>query len=246
MRPVIGLSAATMVLDNYTSAPLLAARRGYFDLILSAGGWPVMLPYLQTEDQIKSYMEDIDGLLLTGGGDVDPIWYAENKHELTGKFNMDISHARDWTEFQLMKYLGSKPVLGICRGLQIINIFAGGSLTQHLQVKSETHLPQEGYAGLEHNLHQIELVSDTLLGKWAQEADEALTQQVNSGHHQAVDRLGLNLQVAARSIEGVVEAIVHSKHPFMLGVQWHPENMPNHWLSQRLAQEFVRQAAAGM
>ena len=243
MKPVIGLSAATLVMNDYQEAPLMVARRQYFDMILRAGGRPVMLPYLETEDEVVSIMQMIDGLLLTGGGDVDPIWYAADKHELTGKFNMDISQARDWTEFQLMKHLGDKPVLGICRGLQVINIFAGGSLTQHLDAQDEQHLHPEGYAGLDKNLHPIQLSPDSILAKWAQQAGQPLEQKVNSGHHQAVDRLGLNLRVSARSQAGVIEAVEHVKHRFMIGVQWHPEKMTDHWLAQKLAQELVKAAS---
>lgn len=154
---------------------------------------------------------DYDGLILCGGNDINPKYYCE---EVNG--SVDIDDARDEVEFSLLKaYLeAGKPILGICRGFQIINVFFGGSLCQHL--------PETNFHRSEMNIdviHDITTVENSILNELY-----GSTFSVNSFHHQAIDKLGNNLRATAMWNDKYVEAYEHESLP-VFGVQWHPERM---------------------
>lgn len=154
---------------------------------------------------------DYDGLVLCGGGDIDPKYYGE---ETDGSNNIDVE--RDEAEFALLKVYveADKPVLGICRGHQLINVFFGGSLYQHLP-ESDLHTQcKDG-----DSVHDVTATPDSVLGKLYGTAFA-----VNSSHHQAVKELGNNLRATVFWNEKYVEAIEHVSLP-IIGVQWHPERM---------------------
>lgn len=152
-----------------------------------------------------------DGLILCGGNDIDPARYGE---ALDGSVNIDFE--RDAAEFALLKaYLDAgKPVFGICRGAQLINVFFGGSLYQDLP-EAELHKKHNGCD----SVHSVTAVADSILGKLYGESFA-----VNSAHHQAIDVLGTGLRETARWNGQYIEAIEHTAYP-LFGVQWHPERM---------------------
>lgn len=166
-------------------------------------------------DSSSQYLPKIDtgydGLILCGGGDIDPKYYNE---EINGSDNIDV--ARDEAELVLLKaYVeADKPVLGICRGHQLINVFFGGSLYQHLP-ESELHTPTK--AG--DSVHNVTALADSVLGRLY-----GTSFAVNSSHHQTLKVLGEGLRATAFWNEKYVEAIEHTSLP-IIGVQWHPERM---------------------
>jgi putative glutamine amidotransferase len=219
-RPVIGICTA---LERASwgmwdqEAVLLA--RSYVDAVQQAGGLVLMLP---PDRQLLSRPEEaldlIDGLVLAGGADIDPSSYGEQPHPET----LDTVPERDRFEITLVRAAIERdlPVLGICRGMQLINVAYGGTLLQHLPERfgHHEHLRVPGtFDGADHD---VELVDGSLAAHAAGETRHA----TKSHHHQGVDRLGEGLQISGCSaMDGLPEAIEIPGKRFVLGVQWHPE-----------------------
>jgi putative glutamine amidotransferase len=184
----------------------------YVEQVVRAGGQPVILP---PAGEPATLVRRLDGLILAGGGDIDPARYAEQPHESTDY----IRKFRDSAEFGVMAaaLTAELPFLGICRGLQVLNVTLGGSLHQHLPdvVGHREHSPAPG----RHGHLPVDVVPGTRL---AQVLTPGLA-SVPHYHHQAVDRLGTGLRVSARAADATVEAVELPAHPFALAVQWHPE-----------------------
>lgn len=164
----------------------------------------------------KLSIEDIDGLLLTGGPDVEPKLYGQDPVPETQKPNPE----RDRMELDLLREALDRdlPVLGICRGLQLFNVCHGGTLTQHLPGDPHRSLPQPKDPSKP--VHDIQVAPDTKLAAILGQGQHA----VNSRHHQAVDRAGKDLRISARSTDGVVEGLERPDKKFAVAVQWHPED----------------------
>lgn len=213
-RPLIGLTGRRKTGADVMGTPkelqVLEADWFYADYargVLAAGGLPVNLP-LDADPAL--YMDRLDGILLSGGADIDPGRYGAPPE--TNDFPPELG--RDAYEFTLLGHAAEAqlPVLGICRGLQLINVFAGGSLNQHIPDHARFNSPPNQHA---HAVHLAE--GSTLRRLYGND-----TMTVNSLHHQTVDQLGSGLAVAAQDPDGSVEGIEHQSLP-ILGVQWHPE-----------------------
>lgn len=233
--PLIGISGSIE-----TKEPRVFLLQTYFNAISRAGGIPLLLNPHMSEAAIEQCMDALDGLLLAGGGDVDPRHFGQEPVKEIG----EIIPIRDQLEFALIKAADSRrpmPILGICRGLQVLNVAAGGSLYQDLP----TQYPAKAAPLLSHSqddsvnatAHSVQLETDSRLHSLL--GAERL--EVNSMHHQAVDRPGSGYRVVAHSEDGVAEAIEHTGHPFRLAVQWHPERMTDA-ASLRLFQGFIDSA----
>lgn len=174
-----------------------------------------------------------DALLLPGGADVNPALYGQSFDEKCGKPNV----LRDTAEPEILKVFleMKKPVLAICRGFQLLNVYFGGTLIQDIQEKQQCrHMDFFSRSG---SIHSVNLEKNTQLYA----IFESETEKVNSMHHQAVDKVGENLTVSAVSTDGYVEALELSDYPFCIGVQWHPEHMSKkNAQQQRLFDTFVK------
>ena len=204
-RPVIGITSSM-------SDTFVRMRRNYFDAIENAGGIPVFMPHTGGADDAEKFLSFCDGVLFAGGDDVDPKFYGEEI-----KFDsVETTPERDVFELALAELLknDTRPVLGICRGAQLLNVAFGGTLYQHI----DGHRQDERGAV---NLRAARVTEDTFLRELA-EADEIKT---NSFHHQAVKNVAPGFIVAARADDGTVEAIEPAERTdrFILAVQWHPE-----------------------
>lgn len=224
-RPLIGISANTADID-------LTLRRVYCDQVVRAGGVPVVLPPVDDAEVLINMLEGIDGLVLTGGADYNPLWYGEQPE----KELHTINPTRDLPELLLTRLAFNRqiPILGTCRGLQTMAIALGGSLVQDLK----TPLKHSQDAPRTEATHSITITEDsTLYGLYGQETF------VNSFHHQAVKDCGSHLYVVATAPDGVIEAVESTEQKAIMGVQWHPEWMGDEglklfeWLMQR-SQEF--------
>ena len=165
-------------------------------------------------------LRECDGLLLPGGADIAPERYGQQATAQCGKTNP----ARDEAEWKFLEAFlpTNRPVLGICRGLQVLNAFHGGTLHQHIPGHSDFKSRGKGF-------HEVRVIPGSRLEQIAATSQFS----VNSLHHQAIDSLGEDLAVCAVSLDGIIESVVHTTHPFCLGVQWHPEHMYQKDLLQR-------------
>jgi len=215
-RPVIGLTtylqqAQTGVWD----VPASFLPGVYLDGVTGAGGIAALLPPQSVGDDITDRVLDrVDGLLITGGRDVDPTSYGQQAHPATDR----PGGCRDSWEFALVDgaLRRSMPILGICRGAQVLNVALGGTLHQHLpDVLGHTHHQQGNAVFSTSNVHTV--------------AGSRLAGLVGAGvsvrcyHHQAIDRLGTGLSISATDSAGVIEAIEMPGKHFVVAVQWHPE-----------------------
>jgi putative glutamine amidotransferase len=232
--PVIGLSAyhepAQWAVWNATAVLL---PDSYAQQVCAAGGVPVLLPPLPG---VAAAVGRLDGLILTGGGDIDPGRYGEEAHPRTHR----VSEPRDAAEMELLGTAldAALPVLGICRGMQLLNVARGGTLCQHLPEEAG-HAAVPGTFGS----HPVRIAAGTRLASILGGDGDGL--HVPAAHHQAVDKLGDGLVATAWAPDGVVEAMELSppdggRSPFVLGVQWHPEASTD----RRLIAALVAAAAA--
>lgn len=192
----------------------------YAQGVEAAGGIPVVIPFLENEEMMREYAERLDGLLLAGGEDVDPSFYGEAPHIGLG----EVSPERDALEISLIREtvaLG-KPILGICRGMQVLNVALGGSLYQDLPREWRGVIQHSQRAKRSHLSHTVRIQEQSklyeLLGRNS-------TIGCNSFHHQAVKEVAQNLVPVAWDEEGLIEAVENRSYPFMVAVQWHPENL---------------------
>ena len=202
-RPIIGVTRCSR-LDDYLAS-----------VELSGGTARV----LEVTESPRSILTEVDGLLLTGGGDVDPVFYGQERHPAVH----DAEPGRDEFEIDLARRAmdTNLPLLAICRGSQVLNVAAGGTLVQDIPSEITTDLehrletPKDGIA------HVVRVTAGSVLGRALGDAAEC---PVNSRHHQSVGKVAPQLSTSASSPDGIVEAIESPEASFCVGVQWHPEN----------------------
>lgn len=211
-KPIIGVMP--LVDDDKESLWMLP---GYMDGIQQLGGIPIMFPLTNDEDEIIELVKMCDGILFTGGHDVSPQMYNEEKSNKCGSTCV----LRDMMETYVLKHAMNmnKSILGICRGIQIINVLFGGSLYQDLPSETESIIEHHMIKPYDKEQHKIKIINDTPLFKLLKK--EVIG--VNSYHHQAIKTLADNLQVMAKAEDGIVEAIYVPDYKFLWAVQWHPE-----------------------
>ena len=216
MKPIIGL---TSQFEYSVSRKFNKLNYTYIDAVVKGGGVPIILPILKNLDDLDKYLDSIDGIIFTGGEDISPLLFGENPIKEVDT----ICYDRDKIELELFKraYNRGMPILGICRGLQLINVALGGTLYQDINRQLPNSLGHISTYNIEGGYHSIDIIDDTILydilGK------EKIN--VNSQHHQSVKELGKNLRVNALSSDGIIEGIETTTGNFVLGVQFHPEAM---------------------
>lgn len=212
MRPVIGI--IPLYDDEKESYWMLP---GYMKVIEECGGLPIMLPFTDNTEELLDAYQLCYGILFTGGHDVNPRIYGEEQSEKCGK----ICPTRDTMESILLDQCleDNKPFLGICRGIQFINAYLGGTLFQDLPTEYESNVEHHMIAPYDRQIHEVEVIAGTKLAKII----GAGTHGVNSYHHQAIKEISDELIIMAKSSDGLIEAVEVRDKKFAIGVQWHPE-----------------------
>ena len=190
---------------------------GYMKGIEQAGGIPLMLPLTSDEENLQQLAEELDGFLYAGGQDISPNLYAQRRSRMCGQ----CCHERDEMETILfrMVYEQDKPLLGICRGIQCINVVMGGTLYQDLPSEHSSDTEHHQIPPYDVPVHSVKIIGDSPLYKLLKK--EAL--MVNSYHHQAILTLAPKVSAMAVSEDGLIEAVCVPKKRFIWGIQWHPE-----------------------
>ena len=233
MRPVIGLTHSIQQDEKRLMMPL-----SYANVVREAGGTPVLLPITRDEEVIASYAELVDGVLFSGGEDVDPSYYGEDQLWACG----DVLPLRDEFEIKLVRILldkhPNKPVLGVCRGEQVLNVAMGGTLYQDLKSQLPGCIAHQQHQIASYTSHRVMIDAGSKLHEIY---GETLI-MTNSHHHQAVKEIAEGLAVTAAAADGVIEGFENPDHPYFVGVQWHPERLveqEENAIHKRLFKSFV-------
>jgi putative glutamine amidotransferase len=220
--PLIGVTTSTTADGAPGPTPPRAHLNDtYVRAVQQAGGVPVLLPPSLDDRALEALWSRLDGLLLTGGGDVDPARFGEPRHPTV----TEVSEARDRLEIALTERAldERRPLLAICRGIQVLNVALGGSLYQDIPSELGTSIAHAQTEPRDRPTHPVKVMGEgTRLGATL----GALEVEVNSMHHQAIKRLGRGLREVAWAPDGVIEGVeLSTDDPFVLGVQWHPEEL---------------------
>ena len=237
--PIIGLTTHNS--ENKNGYPIVALMHQYISAVSEAGGVPMLIPSGITSEAVKALIDRVDGILLTGGGDIAIERYGGQPHlSVAG-----IDPERDRVEFALLQTAAKtgKPFLGICRGFQVVNVALGGTLYTHIQEQLPGAVKHD-YDSDSQRLflaHSIRLEKSSSLASILNEAEL----NVNSLHHQGAKDLAPSLKPAAYAPDGLVEGLEFPGHPFGIAVQWHPEWLMDQPVTRRLFGAFIEAAGKG-
>lgn len=242
-RPLVGIATQSLeAIPGRLPACWVMGRR-YISVLAGAGAVPWLIPLLpDDEPTLRAIYERLDGVLLTGGVDVDPKTYGEPRHAMCDHSDA----ARDWTEMTLIRWAleDHKPILGVCRGIQVINVACGGSLHQHLAddrpegIKHD-YFPTATHYTRDYLAHRVRVEQGSRLG----DILGASEVEVNSMHHQGIKRLAAGLRPSAFAPDGLVEGVEGVNGQYLIGVQWHPEELAEgHENMRRLFTDFIESA----
>ena len=218
MKKIIGISGSIMFDEGgmFPGYPRAYVNHDYVRSVLDAGGIPLIIPVNTDEEIIKAQLACIDGLVISGGYDVNPLLFGEEPHHLLG---MTLAQ-RDTFDLTLIKYAleMKKPILGICRGIQIINTACGGTLYQDCSLSEGSYIKHsQGHTPTQVS-HSVKIETDSYLYKIF--GSQTL---VNSFHHMSVKDLAPGFKITATAADGIIEAMEKETDSFVLAVQWHPE-----------------------
>lgn len=237
-KPIIGLTLNRLSSSNVL-VPYHGLSEAYVKAVSDAGGIPLLIPLGLPKSDWEPLRELLDGILLTGGSDIDPASFNGRPHP--GVYDVDTE--RDALEIALVQRAVEtrQPFLGICRGVQAINIALGGTLYTDIADQYPGAQRHDWYPNVprDYLAHQVTVEPASRLGGILGVAHP----EVNSLHHQALERIGEGLMVTAHAPDGMIEAVELPDHPFGIGVQWHPEWLQNDPAMRNLFRAFIRAAA---
>jgi putative glutamine amidotransferase len=232
-QPLIGLTTNRVL--SKANIPIMSAAEAYVQAVYQAGGLPVLIPLGIADADLVALVERLDGLLLTGGGDIAPERYGGQPHPQV----YDIDPDRDRLELSLVARAaqGGMPFLGICRGFQVVSVALGGSLYEDILDQHPGALKHDYFPGYPRDqlVHPVKITPGSRLAEIL--GDTEL--EVNSLHHQGVRQVPTALRTTALAPDGIPEAVELPGHPFGLAVQWHPEWLQAHAPMRRLFEAFV-------
>ncbi|MFL5625221.1 MAG: gamma-glutamyl-gamma-aminobutyrate hydrolase family protein [Ktedonobacteraceae bacterium] len=240
MRPLVGIPCQADFREG-SGRPVYCNNRTYVHAVEDAGGIPVLIPMLNDISVLESLLSRLDGLLLSGGGDIDSVRYDEDARPVLGSIDTQL----DELEFSLVAWALQEdmPILGVCRGMQLLNVALGGSLYQDLEedypgamLHCRRELPRNT---LIHNIH-------VATGSRMEKILGTNELWINSLHHQAVKAPGANIYISGRAEDGVAELLEMPNHRFVVGIQGHPEEIYTQEAAcARLFSAFIRACGSG-
>jgi len=232
MQPVIGIT--TYEGKNPDGLPTVMLLQAYVYAILEAGGVPVLIPSMLADGSWDVLYERLDGVVFSGGGDIAAEYFNGEEHpRIDG-----VDPLRDTVEFSLLRAVmnDGKPFLGICRGIQLINVGLGGTLYEHLGEQFRGEIDHTYPTTMRtHLVHEVKIEEGTRIADVVGES----VFRVNSLHHQGLREIAPGLQVTGYAPDGLVEAVELPDHPFGLAVQWHPEWLTDQQSTRNLFKAFV-------
>ena len=237
-RAIIGISSSIIVDNSGSFAGYKRAyvNKDYVDAVIRAGGVPLIIPFSTDKEVIISQAQLIDGLILSGGHDISPYNYGQEPSQKIGETFPE----RDTYEMILLEESKKRdiPILGICRGFQLINVAAGGTLYQDLSLIPGNILKHDQVSNPTLTTHKVEIKENSVISSiFGKET------MVNSFHHQVINKVANDFIVVAKASDGVVEAIEHKTYKFLVAVQWHPEMLAvNCEKARELFSKFVEEA----
>jgi len=244
-RPVIGIATQTLEAVPGKLPLCWVMGQRYVRVLTAAGAVPWLVPLLpDDEPTLRSIYDRLDGIFLTGGVDVDPANYGEERHEMCDRADP----ARDWAEIHLVRWAlaDHKPILGVCRGIQVINVACGGSLYQHVSEQHPDAIKHDYFPTVteytrDYLAHRVRVEAGSRLGRLLGAAEV----DVNSMHHQGIKRLGGGLRPCAVAPDGLIEGVESANGTYLVAVQWHPEELAEAIAPQRrLFTDFTEAAGA--
>jgi putative glutamine amidotransferase len=231
--PLIGIT--TQRTTNKGTIPVVGSPESYIQAVQNAGGLPLLIPLDLKTSELSEVFNHLDGVLFHGGGDIDPVYFHGPYH--TEVYGIDPD--RDRVELQLVHQAAEagKPFLGICRGIQVINVALGGTLYTHIHDQRPNALRHDWYPDIPRDFlaHPIQVQEDSSLSRILGKT----TVETNSLHHQGIDKTAPGLTPVAWAPDGIIEAVELAGHRFGLGVQWHPENLQAYPEMRALFQALV-------
>lgn len=204
--------------DNTNSSPRCFVSQCYIESIEMANATPFVIPYLENEETVKRAVKSMDAILITGGVDVNPILFGKEPYKKLGV----VSDERDKLDYNIIKYASEfkKPILGICRGIQVLNTYFGGTLIQDIESETKSNIKHSQEARFDVVTHKIKTKEGSVIHKLLGD-----TAYVNSFHHQAIDKLADIFEVTAEASDGIIEAVEskEKENGFIMAFQFHPE-----------------------
>ncbi len=219
-RPNIAILPDLMGPSADAPAPRYELKAAYAEAVLRAGGLPLILPYAEDRGCIEAWLDRVSGVLITGGAfDIAPEHYGETPREGLGRLNIPRTNFE--LAFARAALLRRMPILGVCGGMQLLNVVLGGTLVQDIARELPTAKVHQQQHDRAQPQHPVEVRDGSVLAECVGRGQL----MVNSTHHQSVKTVGKGLVAVAAAPDGVIEAVESKEHPFVLGVQWHPEVM---------------------
>jgi putative glutamine amidotransferase len=243
-RPVIGVTTQTLeeIPDELPRCWIMSQR--YVRTLTASGAVPWIVPLMDDPETLRAIYDRVDGIFLPGGVDIDPLSYNESKTSACGRVDTD----RDRTEIMLADWAmkDRKPILAVCRGAQLLTVAAGGTLYQDLDLEypgaiKHDYFPKAGLHTRQDLVHAVDVVADTRLSR-VLGSNKVL---VNSMHHQGIKRLAPTLIANAFAPDGLIEGVESVSDDFVLGVQWHPEDLADSEPKMRRLFDAFIEAASG-
>lgn len=218
MNPVIGISTNFLTVDKgkFLGMERIYVNKDYVDAVNKAGGVPLLLPPVEDAETVCRYVRLCDGFILSGGGDINPALYGEIPHPKLEEFHSTLDRSQWLLTQEILR--ADKPLLAVCRGVQLLNVVQGGSLWQDISAIDHPVMLHSQFSPRGDLFHPVDIAQDSILHRLF--GDKLV---VNSFHHQCLKDPGKGLEITATAPDGIIEAVEMPDHRFVIGIQWHPE-----------------------